>query len=126
MATITGSEWQVIVVLANAALIDGIAADSEGSKSSNMTCPQCPQIKSSLLVPDIRIGGRPCNLHEEVRFAADSPLEQRGFELSLPPHAARSRAPAPSVVRLKRRFVIGTGSSRPVSSSSEFERTPHP
>jgi len=27
MATITGGEWEVVVVLTNAALIDGIAAD---------------------------------------------------------------------------------------------------
>jgi hypothetical protein len=38
------------------------------------------------------IGGRPCNLHEEVRFAADSPLEGDGFFLKGERIAAHLRA----------------------------------
>jgi hypothetical protein len=56
---------------------------------------------------------------ERYRGFADSSLEQRGFELLVPPAFATFANAGHSVVRLTRRFVIGTGTSNPVSSSVE-------
>jgi hypothetical protein len=54
-------------------------------------------------------------------FAAETDwlLEQRGFELLVPPACATFANAGHSVVRLTRRFVIGTGTSNPVSSNWE-------
>jgi hypothetical protein len=54
-----------------------------------------------------------------ARFAVDSPLEQRGFESWSHPHVVGSKAPALSVVRLRRRLGSGTGSSNLASSTGE-------
>ena len=48
-----------------------------------------------------------------------SRLEQRGFEPMVPPARATFANAGHSVVRLTRRFVIGTGTSNPVSSRRE-------
>jgi hypothetical protein len=55
---VTHGERKVLVILTKPALINGFPLIVEGSKSSKMTYPQCPQIKSSPPVPDIPLSVR--------------------------------------------------------------------
>jgi hypothetical protein len=76
-----------------------------------------------LLQPPDRLVAARCGCaapnYSGIEFAHDSALEQRGFELLVPPACATFANAGHSVVRLTCRFVIGTGTSNPVSSSGE-------